>query len=142
MRACACARLPALRPDRALQIRIHLGPAPSLRGLRSGRGRLVRSLLRYYGQVRLLHRAHRRLRPPAFPTTSGLPAHPSTSSVPPPPRLPSVFGNTIRQIKLASNKGSGRVASNEYVNLDRRQSSSAIGRGSMPTPAHHEASSP
>ena len=25
---------------------------------------------------------------------------------------------------------------------DRRQSSSAIGRGSMPTPAHHEASSP
>jgi hypothetical protein len=39
-------------------------------------------------------------------------------------------------------KGSDPVASTEYVNLDRRQSSSAIGRGSMPTPAHHEASSP
>ena len=43
---------------------------------------------------------------------------------------------------MASEKGSDQVASNEYVNLDRRQSSSAIGRGSMPTPAHHEASSP
>ena len=43
---------------------------------------------------------------------------------------------------MASDKGSDQVASNEYVNLDRRQSSSAIGRGSMPTPAHHEASSP
>ena len=28
-------------------------------------------------------------------------------------------------------KGSDQVAANEYVNLDRRQSSSAIGRGSM-----------
>src|SRR5208282_1997602 len=61
---------PALRPDRALQFRILLGPAPSLHELRSGRGRLVRSLLCYFGQVRLLLRAHRRLRPPAFPTTS------------------------------------------------------------------------
>jgi hypothetical protein len=43
---------------------------------------------------------------------------------------------------MASEKGFDQVASNEYVNLDRRQSSSAIGRGSMPTPAHHEASSP
>jgi hypothetical protein len=43
---------------------------------------------------------------------------------------------------MASGKGSYPVAANEYVNLDRRQSSSAIGRGSMPTPAHHEASSP
>ena len=33
---------------------------------------------------------------------------------------------------MASDKGSDPVASNEYVNLDRRQSSSAIGRGSMP----------
>src|SRR5271157_6651165 len=31
-----CDELPALRPDRALQIRILLGPAPSLHGLRSG----------------------------------------------------------------------------------------------------------
>jgi hypothetical protein len=45
-------------------------PAPSLHGLRSGRDRFVRSLPRYFGQVRLLHRTHRRLRPPAFPTTS------------------------------------------------------------------------
>jgi hypothetical protein len=37
---------------------------------------------------------------------------------------------------MASDKGWDPVASNEYVNLDRRQSSSAIGRGSMPTPAH------
>jgi hypothetical protein len=43
---------------------------------------------------------------------------------------------------MVSDKGSDPDASNEYVNLDRRQSSSAIGRGSMPTPAHHEASSP
>ena len=43
---------------------------------------------------------------------------------------------------MASDKGSDQVASNEYVNLDRRQSSSASSRGSMPTPAHHEASSP
>jgi len=32
--------------------------------------RFVRSLLCYFGQVRLLPRAHRRLRPPAFPTRS------------------------------------------------------------------------
>ena len=44
--------------------------------------------------------------------------------------------------RIASDKGSDPDASNEYVNLDRRQSSSAIGRGSMPTPAHREASSP
>src|SRR5580704_2012260 len=37
---------------------------------RCGRGRFVRSLPRYLGQVRLLNRIHRRLRPPAFPTTS------------------------------------------------------------------------
>ncbi len=43
---------------------------------------------------------------------------------------------------MAPDKGSDQVAANEYVNLDRRQSSSAIGSGSMPTPAHHEASSP
>jgi hypothetical protein len=42
----------------------------------------------------------------------------------------------------ASDKDSNPDAANGYVNLDRRQSSSAIGRGSMPTPAHHEASSP
>jgi len=46
--------------------------APPLRshGLRRGCGRSVRSLPRYFGQVRLLRRSHRRLRPPAFPTTS------------------------------------------------------------------------
>jgi hypothetical protein len=43
---------------------------------------------------------------------------------------------------MVSDEGTAEVASNEYVNLDCRQSSSAIGRGSMPTPAHHEASSP
>jgi hypothetical protein len=43
---------------------------------------------------------------------------------------------------MASDKGSDSDASNEYVNLDRRHSSSAMGRGSTPTEAHHEASSP
>ena len=59
-----------MRPDRALQFRILLGPVPSLHELRRSRGRFVRSLLRYFGQVRLLPHTHRRLRPPAFPTTS------------------------------------------------------------------------
>src|SRR4029077_3378272 len=45
-------------------------PPPSLHELRRSRGRFVRSLLCYFGQVRLLPRAHRRLRPPAFPTRS------------------------------------------------------------------------
>jgi hypothetical protein len=44
--------------------------SPSLHELRRGRGRSVRSLPRYFGQVRLLRHSHRRLRPPAFPTTS------------------------------------------------------------------------
>src|SRR6478735_1130758 len=69
MRDCAHG-CPALRPDRALQFRILLGPAPSLRELRRSRGHFVRSLLCFFGQVRLLPRAHRRLRPPAFPTRS------------------------------------------------------------------------
>ena len=46
------------------------GPAPSLHELRRSRGHFVRSLLCYFGQVRLLPRAHRRLWPPAFPTRS------------------------------------------------------------------------
>jgi len=55
-----------------LQFRILLGPAPSLHGLRCGRGRFVRSLPRYFrARSDFLHRTHRRLRPPAFPTTSG-----------------------------------------------------------------------
>jgi len=43
---------------------------------------------------------------------------------------------------MASGKASAEVAANESVNLDRRQSSSASSRGSIPTPAHHEVSSP
>ena len=39
---------------------------------------------------------------------------------------------------MASDKGSDELA----VNLNRRHRSSAIRRGSMLTPAHHEASSP
>ena len=41
-----------------------------------------------------------------------------------------------------SDNDSVQVGSSEHGDVDRRQSSSAIGRGSMPTPAHHEASSP
>jgi hypothetical protein len=37
---------------------------------------------------------------------------------------------------------SHKLVAAECVHLDRRQSSSAIGRGSMLTPTHHEASSP
>jgi hypothetical protein len=43
---------------------------------------------------------------------------------------------------MVLDEGTAEVASNEYDNLDRSQSSTAIGRGSMPIPAHHEASSP
>ena len=68
--ASTAAGCPALRPDRALQVRILLGPAPSLHELRCSRGRFVRSFLCYFGQVRLLRRVHCRLQPPAFPTTS------------------------------------------------------------------------
>ena len=53
-----------------MQFRILLGPVPSLHELRRSRGRFVRSLLCYFGKVRLLPRTHRRLRPPAFPTRS------------------------------------------------------------------------
>src|SRR4026209_61563 len=67
MRDCAHG-CPALRPDRALQFRILLGPAPSLHKLRRSRGHFVRSLLCYFGHGRLLPAAHRRLRPPAPPS--------------------------------------------------------------------------
>src|SRR3984957_19400215 len=70
MRACARDTAPRLCVRTVLCSSDLLGPAPSLHGLRSGRGRFVRSLPRYFGQVRLLPRAHRRLRPPDFPTTS------------------------------------------------------------------------
>jgi hypothetical protein len=43
---------------------------------------------------------------------------------------------------MTSDKGWDQVDSDEYGNLDRRHSSSAMGKGSMLTPAHHEASSP
>jgi hypothetical protein len=43
---------------------------------------------------------------------------------------------------MTSDKGSDTAASDEYGNLDRHHSSSAMGKGSMLTPAHHEASSP
>ena len=45
-------------------------PSPFAHELRRCRGRFVRSLPRYLGQVRLLPRTHYRLQPPAFPTTS------------------------------------------------------------------------
>ena len=61
-------------------------PRPSLHGLRSGRGHFVRPFPRYLGQIRLLHRTHRRLRPPAFPTTSRRLARPSPVNA---SRLPS-----------------------------------------------------
>ena len=50
--------------------------------------------------------------------------------------------STLAKGSVTSEKGSDKTASDEYGNLDRRHSSSAIGRGSMPTPVHHDASSP
>jgi hypothetical protein len=70
MRACARDTASRLCVRNVLCSSAFSFPAPSLHGRRSGQGRFVRSLPRYFGQVRLLHRAHRRLRPPAFPTTS------------------------------------------------------------------------
>jgi hypothetical protein len=46
-----CHGCPALRPDRALQLRIPHGPAPSLHRLRRGSPRFVRRLHWYYGRV-------------------------------------------------------------------------------------------
>jgi hypothetical protein len=37
---------------------------------------------------------------------------------------------------MASDKGSDEVAANEYVDLDRRQSSRAIAKGSVPGSQH------
>jgi len=71
MRACArdtasrlCVRTVLCSPAFSL--------APPLRstGSAAAEACFVRSLPCYFGQVRLLHRAHHRLRPPAFPTTS------------------------------------------------------------------------
>jgi hypothetical protein len=73
MRACACDTASRLCVRTVLcRSAFSLGPAPSLHELRRSRGRLVRSLPRYLGQVRLLRRAHRRLQPRAFPTMSQL----------------------------------------------------------------------
>jgi hypothetical protein len=60
----------ALRPDRALQFRILLGPALRSTSSAAAEAALFARFLCYFGQVRLLLRAHRRLQPPAFPTTS------------------------------------------------------------------------
>jgi hypothetical protein len=43
--------LPALRPDRAMRVRLPLDPTASLRRLRRGHPRLVRRLRRYYPWV-------------------------------------------------------------------------------------------
>ena len=70
-RACACDTAARLCV-RTVLCSSAFSSAPPLRSheLRRSRGRFVRSLLCYFGQVRLLRRAHRRLQPPAFPTTS------------------------------------------------------------------------
>jgi hypothetical protein len=47
-----------------------------------------------------------------------------------------------RRPPLEARYGVGQMPGRFAVDLDRRQSSRAIGRGSMLTPAHHEASSP
>src|ERR1700740_406729 len=57
----------ALRPVRALLIRIPLGPCPLLRRLRRRWPGFVRRLPSYYGRVRLLRIVHRRARAPPLP---------------------------------------------------------------------------
>src|ERR1700720_1571652 len=58
---------PALRPVRALLIRVPLGPRPWLRRLRHRSPGFVRRLRRYYAGVRLLWVVHQRLRLLTFP---------------------------------------------------------------------------
>src|ERR1043166_9862034 len=71
-----CHACPALRPVRALLVRIPLGPRPWLprlrcvypcRSLRSGLNRFVRRLHSYYGEALLLVSVHHRLRLLVFP---------------------------------------------------------------------------
>src|SRR5215475_3799220 len=58
---------PALRPVRALLIRVSLGPRPWLHRLRHRSPGFVRRLRRYYAGVRLLWVVHQRLRLLTFP---------------------------------------------------------------------------
>src|SRR5215472_292109 len=76
----------ALRPARALLVRIPLGPRPSLHRLRGGLLRFVRRLPSYYGEVRLLGSVHHRLRLLTFPMRAGnggaVPVRPEISQLP------------------------------------------------------------
>src|SRR6516164_2566498 len=58
---------PALGPERALLVRVPLGPRPWLHRLRRRGPGFVRRLHSYYGGVRLLLIVHRRLRLLTFP---------------------------------------------------------------------------
>ena len=58
---------PALSPERALLVRVPLGPRPWLHRLRRRDPGFVRRVHRYYGGVRLLPIVHRRLRLLTFP---------------------------------------------------------------------------
>ena len=58
---------PALSPERALLVRVPLGPRPWLHRLRRRGPGFVRRLHSYYGGVRLLLIVHRRLRLLTFP---------------------------------------------------------------------------
>ena len=58
---------PALRPVRALLVRVSLGPRPWLHQLRRRSPGFVRRLRRYYAGVRLLWIVHQRLRLLTFP---------------------------------------------------------------------------
>src|SRR6202023_228560 len=58
---------PALRPVRALLVRVSLGPRPWLRQLRRRSPGFVHRLHRYYAGVRLLWIVHQRLRLLTFP---------------------------------------------------------------------------
>ena len=59
--------IPALRPVRALLVRVSLGPRPWLRQLRHQSPGFVHRLHRYHAGVRLLWIVHQRLRLLAFP---------------------------------------------------------------------------
>jgi hypothetical protein len=67
---------PALGPERALLVRVPLGPRPWLCRLRRRDPGFVRRLPSYYGEVRLLLVVHRRLRLLAFPSRTIRPSGP------------------------------------------------------------------
>src|SRR6202043_2929917 len=95
---------PALRPVRALLIRVPLGPRPWLNRLRHGSPGFVRRLRHYYAGVRLLWVVHQRLRLLTFPLRAIRPnrAYGRSRDLPVPAQGASVHA------RVSDHAGSGR----------------------------------